>query len=162
MFLSGVLLIASLAGAWAIDLDIKSPESIDKAASTVAANIFANPNITDDSVGVGILNQEVYWWAAGATWSGFIDYWSYTGDSQYNDRVSKALVAQLGPDNNFMPLNQTKSEGNSDQGESYDFARYGAFRPLKKAPSIPESNPSSRWSSLFIISSCGKTDLCFT
>lgn len=44
-----------------------------------------------------------------------IDYWSYTGDTQYNNLTSQALLFQTGPNNDYMPPNQTKSEGNDDQ-----------------------------------------------
>ena len=43
-----------------------------------------------------------------------IEYWYYTGDSTYNDVITQGLLAQVGPDNDFMPPNQTKTEvGNS-------------------------------------------------
>lgn len=45
-----------------------------------------------------------------------IDYWSKTNDSTYNDIVQQALLFQTGPDNDYMPPNQTKDEGNDDQG----------------------------------------------
>ena len=45
-----------------------------------------------------------------------IDYWYYTGDSTYNDVTSQALLWQVGPNQDYMPPNQTKTEGNDDQG----------------------------------------------
>jgi hypothetical protein len=45
-----------------------------------------------------------------------VDYWYYTGDTTYNDVVEQALLSQVGTDNNYMPTNQTKTEGNDDQG----------------------------------------------
>lgn len=45
-----------------------------------------------------------------------VDYWSKTNDSTYNDIVQQALLFQTGPDNDYMPPNQTKDEGNDDQG----------------------------------------------
>ena len=39
-----------------------------------------------------------------------IEYWYYTGDSTYNAVVTQGLLAQVGPDNDFMPPNQTKTE----------------------------------------------------
>ncbi len=39
-----------------------------------------------------------------------IEYWYYTGDSTYNDVITQGLLAQVGPDNDFMPPNQTKTE----------------------------------------------------
>ena len=51
-----------------------------------------------------------YWWEAGAVWGSLVDYWNYTGDAQYVSLVQQALLWQLGPDNDYMVLNQTKDE----------------------------------------------------
>jgi mannan endo-1,6-alpha-mannosidase len=45
-----------------------------------------------------------------------INYWYYTGDTTYNDVTQQALLHQAGADGTFMPVNQTKTEGNDDQG----------------------------------------------
>lgn len=45
-----------------------------------------------------------------------LDYYYYTGDSTYNDVVSQALLWQVGPNADYLTPNQTKSEGNDDQG----------------------------------------------
>jgi mannan endo-1,6-alpha-mannosidase len=45
-----------------------------------------------------------------------IDYWAYTGDESYNTITEQAIVHQVGDNLDFMPTNQTKSEGNDDQG----------------------------------------------
>lgn len=45
-----------------------------------------------------------------------VDYWSRTGDTSYNDVVSQALQFQVGTNADYMPVNQTKNEGNDDQG----------------------------------------------
>jgi len=45
-----------------------------------------------------------------------VDYWYYTGDSQYNAITTQALLHQVGPDNNYMPPNQSRTLGNDDQG----------------------------------------------
>ncbi|KAL7621051.1 hypothetical protein AAE478_008363 [Parahypoxylon ruwenzoriense] len=45
-----------------------------------------------------------------------IDYWAFTGDETYNEITFQALQHQVGDDADFMPSNQTKSEGNDDQG----------------------------------------------
>ena len=63
----------------------------------------------------GYLPQPYFWWEAGAMFGTLIDYWYYTNDSTYNDVTTQALLFQVGPDNNFMPPNQTKDEGNDDQ-----------------------------------------------
>lgn len=45
-----------------------------------------------------------------------IDYYYYTGDPTYVDVTSQALLFQVGPNNDYMTPNQTKTEGNDDQG----------------------------------------------
>jgi mannan endo-1,6-alpha-mannosidase len=45
-----------------------------------------------------------------------VDYWYYTGDTTYNEVTKQALLWQAGTTYNFMPENQTKTEGNDDQG----------------------------------------------
>lgn len=45
-----------------------------------------------------------------------VDYWYLTGDESYNDVTIQAIVHQAGPDRDFMPDNQTLTEGNDDQG----------------------------------------------
>ncbi|KAK2603496.1 mannan endo-1 [Conoideocrella luteorostrata] len=45
-----------------------------------------------------------------------IDYWHLTGDSSYNDATMQAMVHQAGTTKDFMPKNQTRTEGNDDQG----------------------------------------------
>jgi mannan endo-1,6-alpha-mannosidase len=64
----------------------------------------------------GNLPDPYYWWEAGAMFGSLIDYWYYTGDTSYNNVVSQAMLYQVGPDNDYMPPNQTKTEGNDDQG----------------------------------------------
>jgi mannan endo-1,6-alpha-mannosidase len=45
-----------------------------------------------------------------------INYWYYTGDTTYNAVTTQALLHQAGDYGDYMPLNQTKTEGNDDQG----------------------------------------------
>lgn len=45
-----------------------------------------------------------------------LDYWHMTGDSSYNDVTMQALLHQAGRSGDFMPANQTLTEGNDDQG----------------------------------------------
>lgn len=55
-------------------------------------------------------------WYAGAMFGSLVDYWYYTGDDQYVDVVKQALMFQVGDYNDYMPRNQTRTEGNDDQG----------------------------------------------
>ena len=63
----------------------------------------------------GLLPYPYYWWHAGAMFGSMIDYWYYTGDATYNDVVTQAMLFQVGDDIDYMPSNQTKTEGNDDQ-----------------------------------------------
>ncbi|KAJ9642852.1 hydrolase 76 protein [Coniosporium tulheliwenetii] len=58
---------------------------------------------------IGIFPSPYYWWEAGAVWGAMIDYWYLTGDDQYNDVVSEALLFQVGPNADYMPPNQTRT-----------------------------------------------------
>jgi mannan endo-1,6-alpha-mannosidase len=64
---------------------------------------------------VGLFPWPYYWWHAGAAFGAMVDYWYYTGDTTYNNVTSQAMLFQAGPENDYMPINQTKSEGNDDQ-----------------------------------------------
>jgi mannan endo-1,6-alpha-mannosidase len=107
-------LLAARTGS-AITLDINSADSVKQAASTVAHGMvsYYTGNLTGQIP--GLLPQPYYWWEAGAMWGSLIDYWYYTGDATYNEQVSQSMLFQTGPDNDFMPPNQTKSLGNDDQ-----------------------------------------------
>jgi mannan endo-1,6-alpha-mannosidase len=58
----------------------------------------------------GNLPQPYYWWMAGAMFGALIDYYYYTGNSEYNEVVTQGMLHQVGPNNDFMPPNQTKTE----------------------------------------------------
>lgn len=45
-----------------------------------------------------------------------IDYWYLTGDTSYNKATMQAMVHQASETGDFMPKNQTRTEGNDDQG----------------------------------------------
>lgn len=45
-----------------------------------------------------------------------VDYWYYTGDDSYVNLTIEALLFQVGDSNDYMPRNQTLTEGNDDQG----------------------------------------------
>jgi mannan endo-1,6-alpha-mannosidase len=93
-----------------------SVDSIKQAASDIAYDmmLYYTGNHTGDVP--GNLPAPYYWWEAGAMFGAMVDYWYYTGDSTYNDVTQQALLFQTGPNEDYMPPNQTKTEGNDDQG----------------------------------------------
>lgn len=62
---------------------------------------------------VGLLPDPYYWWLAGAMFDQMIHYWYYTGDTTYNTVVTQGLLAQKAEGDDFMPINQTKTEVSS-------------------------------------------------
>ncbi|KAM3088317.1 hypothetical protein ACMFMG_002371 [Clarireedia jacksonii] len=71
-------------------------------------------NVSEPGHPIGVLDAPYYWWETGAMFDTLIQYWSLTGDAQFNKIVTEGMVAQQG-NQDFMPTNQTKSEGNDDQ-----------------------------------------------
>ncbi|EPE35901.1 Six-hairpin glycosidase [Glarea lozoyensis ATCC 20868] len=102
--------------ATAVSLDITSDSSIKSAASTISYGLmkYYTGNNTGDNP--GNLPDPYYWWEAGAMFGTMVEYWYYTSDTTYNSVVQAALLSQVGEDSDFMPTNQTKTEGNDDQG----------------------------------------------
>ncbi|CAI6098983.1 unnamed protein product [Clonostachys chloroleuca] len=102
--------------ATALEAKVGDEASVKKAADTVAYGLlkFYTGNNTGDVP--GNLPDPYYWWVCGAMFGTMVDYWHYTGDSQYNDITKQAMVHQAGPDRDFMPKNQTLTLGNDDQG----------------------------------------------
>jgi len=111
---SGLLLAGN---ALAIDLNLDDESSIRSAAKTIAASIVERyTNVTDFPGGIpGLFGEPYYFWEGGLAWDSLINYWYQTGDDSYNTIIGEALRHQLGENNDYMPVNQTKSEGNDDQ-----------------------------------------------
>jgi mannan endo-1,6-alpha-mannosidase len=89
--------------------------SIKQAASTVAYGMMKYYKGNESGQIPGILPQPYYWWEAGGMFGGLIDYWRYTGDTTYNQIVHEAMLWQASYSRDFMPPNQTDTEGNDDQ-----------------------------------------------
>lgn len=68
-----------------------------------------------------------------------IDYWAYTDDDSYNDLLMQGMLHQASPSADFMPDNQTRTEGNDDQAFWAISALQAAER---KFPNPPDDEPS--------------------
>lgn len=111
---SSLLLLCAL-NSWlanALSLDVTSSASVKNASSVVAKDMLSLYKGTDPGQPLGLFGQPYDWWESGAVWGSLIDYWNYTGDAQYVGLVQQALLAQVGPDNDYMVPNQTKVEVN--------------------------------------------------
>src|ERR1700712_1052010 len=88
-----------------------SIDSIKSAASTVAFNMMTYYYGNTTRGIPGLLGDPYYWWETGAMFGALVDYWRYTGDSSYNKVTTQAIIHQASETRDFMPPNQTKSEG---------------------------------------------------
>ena len=122
----------------AISLDLTSTDSIKQAASTVAKDLMTMYVGNQPGQIPGLLPAPYYWWEGGAFCGIMIDYWYFTGDSQYNDEITQAMLFQVGPDNDYMPPNQTKTLGNDDQA-FWGMAAMSAAE--QRFPNPPEGSP---------------------
>ncbi|KAJ0117134.1 glycosyl hydrolase family 76 [Diaporthe amygdali] len=102
--------------ALAVDLNMNDDNSVKSAASTIAFGLmkYYTGNNTGDVP--GNLPSPYFWWEAGAMMGTMIDYWLFTKDETYNSVVTQAMLHQVGDDRDYMPANQTRTEGNDDQG----------------------------------------------
>lgn len=98
-----------------LTLQADSADSIKDVTSQIAYGMmkYYTGNNTGDVP--GNLPSPYYWWEAGAMFMTMIEYWYYTGDDSYNDEIIQAVTWQAGKAGDFVPQNQSKSEGNDDQ-----------------------------------------------
>ncbi|KAH8666952.1 glycosyl hydrolase family 76-domain-containing protein [Xylariales sp. PMI_506] len=99
----------------ALSLDVSSTDSIKSAAASVAYGLVSQYDGNQTGNPIGVYGSPYYWWSSGAVWESLVDYWSLTGDDAYNSLVAQALFAQIGENDDYMPANQSASEGNDDQ-----------------------------------------------
>ena len=98
-------------------LVLTSIDSIKSAAGSLANQLAADYYYTAIATGrtLGTLPDGYNWWEGGAVFDTLIQYAHLTGDTQYNSIVSHGLLAQVGNNNDFAPLNQSAIEANDDQ-----------------------------------------------
>ena len=94
-------------------------DSIKQAARTKAYSMMKYYKGNETGQSIGLLPNPYYWWEAGAMFGIMVEYWFYTGDESYNEAVTQGLLAQVGPDNDYMPPNQTKTEVWSCRSSAY-------------------------------------------
>lgn len=100
----------------AIELDVNSSASILSAAKIIVDDILSLYHKPSTSPPIpGIFPVPTYWWESGLAFDSLINYWALSGDESVVNVIQTGVLFQTGPDYNFMPPNQTKSEGNDDQ-----------------------------------------------
>lgn len=98
-----------------IDLDVDDLNSLQKATSLVSSGLMDYYTGLQKGQTIGMFASPSYWWQAGGAWGSILDYWYYMQNDTYNSMLTQALLYQTGDNNDYMPLNQTVTEGNDDQ-----------------------------------------------
>lgn len=104
----------------AITLDIDDSVSVNSAAALVAQDLLSFYKGDEAGEVPGILpgpppDGDYYWWNGGFVWGSLLSYRRGTGNTTHDATITKALLWQVGPDDDYMPPNWTASMGNDDQ-----------------------------------------------
>ncbi|KAM3451346.1 hypothetical protein MY3296_005387 [Beauveria thailandica] len=113
---ASLLVACPIVSASGYNLDLTSEKSIKDTAKGLAQDMLSFYSGNKPGGTPGLLNPPYYWWEAGAMLGALVDYWYYTGDDEYNKLVTDGLLFQVGTNRDYMPNNQTLTEGNDDQG----------------------------------------------
>ncbi|SCU98572.1 LAFA_0G18844g1_1 [Lachancea sp. 'fantastica'] len=100
----------------AIDLDTSSKDSICAATTLIQEGIMDYYAGTQVGGSVGMFQAPYYWWEAGEVFGGMLENWYLCENNKYEQTLYNAMLAQAGPDYDYMPQNQSMVEGNDDQG----------------------------------------------
>ncbi|KAF4124465.1 mannan endo-1,6-alpha-mannosidase [Geosmithia morbida] len=153
----------------AFNLDTNSKDGLTRCAESVTSVAkqltkdmmsFYHGNEPGNTPGL-LPEPPYYWWEGGALMGTLIEYWYYTKDEQYVSMTQDGLLAQKGENDDYMPDNQTLTEGNDDQGfwalsvmsaAEYNFPHPGGGQPSWLALAQAVFNTQApRWDE----SSCG-------
>lgn len=99
-----------------IDLDTTSSESVCAAASLVIDGVLDYYEGTRYGGTVGMFQDPYYWWEAGEAFGSMLGHWYFCENDTFETIIYDALIAQKGKSNDYIPSNQSLTEGNDDQG----------------------------------------------
>lgn len=102
----------------AVALDPKDEESICAAAKVIIDGQMNYYEGIKYGGTVGMFTTPYYWWHAGETFGGWVDYFTFcaSDNSTFENLLFDAMYHQAGADFNYIPSNQSMTEGNDDQG----------------------------------------------
>lgn len=113
---SGLLLLLVINFTSSLELDTNDVDSIHRAQALVARGLMDYYDGNDSGQTPGMFQEPYYWWEAGVAWGTMLDYVYYSRNDTYKDLVKTSLLFQTGDNLDYMPENQTSTEGNDDQG----------------------------------------------
>ncbi|CCF55655.1 hypothetical protein KAFR_0A02170 [Kazachstania africana CBS 2517] len=98
-----------------LELDLDDYQSLQNATALVAWGLMDYYEGTKYGGTVGMFSSPYYWWEAGGAFGTLLDFWYFMDNDTYNDEILAAMVYQAGNDWDYIPLNQSTTEGNDDQ-----------------------------------------------
>lgn len=109
-------LLAAHGALAALTVDVENADSVRAAAALVAEDLmsFYHGNETGQIPGI-LPEEDYYWWTGGVLWNAMLDYRNRTGETKYDSVISQGLQWQIGPNDDYLPLNTSASTGNDDQ-----------------------------------------------
>lgn len=101
-----------------IDLNINDKDSICSAAKIVSDGMWNYYEGFKRGGTVGMFASPNYWWNAGEAFGGLVDYFTYcdSDNSTLEKWIYDGMYHQAGDNYNYIPSNQSTTEGNDDQG----------------------------------------------
>lgn len=124
--------------AMSLGIDLSSPSSICNALRLVTSNTLKYYEGSRPGGSIGLFEEPYYWWEAGEAWGGLINVWRYCAPESLDNLIFDSLMAQRGSHMDYVPLNQSFTEGNDDQG-FWGFALMEAVETGFKDP--PDDQP---------------------
>ncbi|OTB19744.1 glycoside hydrolase family 76 protein [Daldinia sp. EC12] len=116
----GWLLLAAQGALAGLTVDVENTDSIKAAAALVAEDLIGLYDGEEPGKIPGILpgveDGMVGWWSGGVLWDTLLDYKSLTGESKYDEIISRGIQFQAGSKDDFLPANWTISMTNAHQG----------------------------------------------
>ncbi|CAI5756536.1 unnamed protein product [Candida verbasci] len=100
-------------GLW---IDTNNDTTLQEASNLIAKGLLDYYEGTTYGGTIGMFTYPYYWWEAGGAWGSLIDYTFFFQNDTLVPLIKQALEYQTGDDYNYIPLNQSTTEGNDDQG----------------------------------------------
>ncbi|KAJ9090775.1 hydrolase 76 protein [Naganishia cerealis] len=100
----------------ALDLQTDDFDSIKQDTALIAKGLLDYYDGYKKGGVIGMFTWPYYWWEAGGAWGSLIEYSYYMDNDTLVPLIKEALGYQVGENYNYVPLNQSTTEGNDDQG----------------------------------------------
>ncbi|KAK7687574.1 mannan endo-1 [Cerrena zonata] len=115
---SWLLILLLLQQVASVELDIDDEDSICEAAKQVVNGELNYYEGTKKGGTIGMFSNPYYWWHAGEAFGGLVDYYTYcdSDNKTLEKLIYDGMYNQAGDHFDYIPSNQSMTEGNDDQG----------------------------------------------